>query len=318
MAVYTALSEAELATLLAGYRIGAATACRGVLSGIENSNFFLDTAAGSYVLTVFERLQAGELPFYLGLMRHLARDGLAVPQPEATVGGSLWSQARGKPVAIVSRLPGRAVERPGPVHCAAIGRFLARMHLDAASYAPRQPDPRGPSWWPLAQAQLGARLDPGQRRLLDDELGHQDRWRAGASAALLPAGPIHADLFRDNALFAGEALGGVIDFYFAGCGPWLYDLAVCANDWCIEGESCALDPLRVRAMLAAYHDVRPLLPAEHAAWRVQLRAAALRFWLSRLLDHHQPRPATLLVAHDPERFERTLRLRVSAAELPWI
>jgi homoserine kinase type II len=318
MAVFTALTRDEIVALLSGYSVGGLVDFEGIASGIENTNFFLSTTAGRYVLTVFERLEAEHLPFYLGLMKHLAQRGLPVPEPAAAAGGALSSHARGKPVAIVSRLPGRAVIDPSAAQCAQVGQFLAGMHLQARDFPLFQPNPRGIGWWKSALPKLGPLIPEDQFRELADEVVFQDGFVGSAQFERLPAGPIHADLFRDNVLFDGDHIGGVIDFYFAACSVWLFDLAITVNDWCVDPASGEFDHPRARALLQAYHAVRPLTDPEHEAWRTALRAAALRFWISRLYDLHLPRPAALLTPHDPARFERMLRLRTRQRDLPWV
>lgn len=318
MAVFTALTEDEVRALLLQYRLGTLRDLQGIPSGIENSNFFLTTDAGRYVLTVFERLDAAQLPFYLGLMRHLARRGLPVPGPFETVAADLFTQIRGKPVAIVARLEGSAVVAPTPEQCARFGTLVARMHQEARDYPVFQPNLRGVGWWKNAASALEPHLEDRLFHELIEEVIYQDGVARGAQYERLPSGPIHADLFRDNVLFSGEEIGGVIDFYFAGCGPWLFDLAVAMNDWCVDLESGEFDAARSHAFLRAYHATRPLEDEEHELWGAMLRAAALRFWISRLYDLHLPRPAAVLRPHDPGRFERILKLRVAAREFPWL
>jgi homoserine kinase type II len=318
MAVFTDLSRDETLELLAHYRLGDLVAVRGIASGIENSNFFLTTTSGEYVLTVFERLQAPQLPFYLGLMQHLAQRALPVPEPFPTDTGQLHALVRGKPAAIVTRLPGRAVERPDVAQCAQVGAFLARMHLAAGDYTVFQPNLRGLGWWKDASVALEPHLPDAIFHELLEEVIFQDSAARRPEFEQLPAGPIHADLFRDNVLFDGPAIGGVIDFYFAGCGAWLFDLAVAVNDWCIELDTGRFRAAEAQALLQAYHGLRPLGALEADLWRTMLRAAALRFWISRLYDWHLPRPATVLQPKDPDHFERILRLRVTQPDLPWV
>jgi homoserine kinase type II len=318
MAVFTALSHDEARVLLQMYRLGGLRDLQGIASGIENSNFFLTTDSGRYVLTIFERLDATQLPFYLGLMDHLARKGLPVPAPLQTVAGALFTPVHGKPAAIVERLPGKALLAPEPGHCAQVGAFLARMHLAASDYTVFQPNLRGLGWWKNTAAALEPHLPDHLFHELLEEVIFQDSVVRQPAFEQLPAGPIHADLFRDNVLFDAGTIGGVIDFYFAGCGPWLFDLAVTVNDWCVDLDSGAFDLPRAVALLDAYHAIRPLLAAEHGLWRAMLRAAALRFWISRLHDLHMPRPAAVLQPHDPARFERMLQARVAAGALPWV
>jgi homoserine kinase type II len=318
MAVFTALTRDEIVALLTGYSVGDLVDFEGIPSGIENTNFFLTTTAGRFVLTVFERLDAEHLPFYLGLMKHLAQRGLPVPEPAATARGSLLSAVRHKPAAIVSRLPGRAVTDPTPAQCGQVGQFLASMHEQARDFALFQPNLRGIGWWKSALPKLEPLIPEDQFQELAEEVIFQDTFVRSPRFERLPAGPIHADLFRDNVLFDGDHIGGVIDFYFAGCSAWLFDLAVTINDWCVDQGSADFDRPRAEAMLRAYHDVRPLTDLEHQVWRIALRAAALRFWISRLYDLHLPRPAALLQPHDPAWFERMLRLRIRQSDLPWV
>jgi len=318
MAVFTAVSLDDLSTWIEQFPLGKATALQGIASGIENSNFFLTTERGEFVLTIFENLSFEQLPFYLELMRHLAERGVLVPAPVATLSGSLVADLHGKPAAIVSKLEGRSQMAPGPVHCAEVGAMLARMHLAAADFALQQPNLRGLEWWNWAAPQVLPCMEEAQADLLRLEMRHQNEIAASADYASLPRGPVHADLFRNNVMFDGERLTGFFDFYFAGVDSWLFDLAVTVNDWCIAGDDGALDPAKVNAMLAAYHAVRPFTPAEQGLWQDMLRAGALRFWLSRLFDLHQPRAAELLTPHDPGQFERILRARIAAPapELP--
>jgi homoserine kinase type II len=312
VSVYTAVSEAELGNWLRSYSVGELKACEPIKSGIENTNYFVTTTQGRYVLTLFERLPADELPFYLNLMAHLARHGIPCPAPIADLADQYLGSLNGKPAALVTRLPGRSLEDPGVAHCEELGALLGRMHLAGRSYSAYLENPRGPKWWRFAAREVRGFLEKSHLELLEEELSYQAEQRFPD----LPRGPVHADLFRDNALFEGARLCGVIDFYFAGVDCLLYDLAVCANDWCLES-NCNLDPARTQALLAAYHGVRPLTELERAAWRAMLRAAALRFWLSRLHDFHLPRAGMLVHAHDPEQFRRILQARV-AARPPWM
>ncbi len=311
MAVFTPVSTAELAPWLEHFDIGSAHRLEGISSGIENTNYFLDTDQGSYVLTVFEKLTASELPFYLGLMGHLARAGLPCPSPSPTRSGALFHPLKGKPASVVSRLAGRSAMQPGIAHCAAMGAMSARLHLAAADYPPTQDNPRGPRWWARTAPLVMPFLPPDEQELLRDELKTQLSHRLDP----LPRGVVHADLFRDNVLFEDAEIGGVIDFYFAGSDIWLFDLAVVVNDWGIDAGG-NIDPARAQALLQSYQTVRPLEAAERAAWPIVLRAAALRFWLSRLFDLHLPRPGELIHPHDPSRFRDILRLHREGG-YPW-
>src|SRR4051812_14653264 len=274
LSVYTPVSEAQATEWLRNYSVGALVALEPIKAGIENSNFFVTTTQGRYVLTLFERLPAAELPFYLDLMAHLARHGIPSPAPIADLGDHYLQTLNGKPAALVTRLRGQSLDEPGEAECAELGALLARMHLAGRSYGAYLENPRGPKWWRLAASDLRPLLGAAENALLDSELAFQAEHRFPD----LPRGPVHADLFRDNALFEGGRIAGVIDFYFAGVDCLLYDIAVCANDWCLDA-SRGLERARTEALLGAYAAVRPITPPERAAWPAMLRAAALRFWL---------------------------------------
>lgn len=308
MSVFTTVTPAELNAWLKRYSIGELVELQGIAAGIENTNYFVTTTRSRYVLTLFERMSAGELAFYLDLMAHLARHGIPCAQPIADLDNAYLSTLNGKPAAIVTRLPGRAVETPDAAHCARVGAMLAEMHLAAASYPEGAPNPRGAAWRASVMPQLLPFLEPAAVSLLESEM----RFQAGRAAgdAVLPRGVVHADLFRDNVLWDGGRIGGVIDFYFAGVDAWIYDIAIAANDWCLAADG-GLDAERVQALLAAYGAVRALTPAERAAWPAMLRAGALRFWMSRLYDLHLPRAGALTHTHDPAHFERLLRRHVA-------
>lgn len=313
MAVFTHVSTQQLEHWLEGYDLGALRHLEGIAAGIENSNFFVDTDAGRFVLTLFEVLDARQLPFYLRLMQHLAARGIPCPDPVPDRRQRLFSTLNGKPAALVSRLAGRVEMQPDHRHCARIGTLAARMHHAARDFEGGLPNLRGLSWWFQAARAVRPFLDRRQRRIVDDELLAQHRFAATATCRALDRSPVHADLFRDNVLFETGAgaprLGGVIDFYFAGVDTWLYDLAVTVNDWCIDDRTGELDPGRTEALLGAYRAERAFGAAEAEAWPMMLRAAALRFWLSRLYDYHLPRPAQMVSPKDPAHFERVLRAR---------
>ncbi len=304
MSVYTKITREELSQWLRSYAIGALIDLQGIASGVENTNYFVVTTHGRYVLTLFERMGPAELPFYLNLMAHLARHGIPCPAPIADQRNELLGTLRGKPATIVTCLPGAPVMEPQPRHCALVGAALADLHLAARSFPGTLANPRGPAWWRDAAGQVLPFLDAARKALLQSELEEQQRSRFPG----LPRGPIHADLFRDNVLFHDGTIGGIIDFYFAGIDCLLFDVAVTVNDWCVDpaGE---IDPERSRALLDAYGEVRKLESDERDAWPVMLRAAALRFWLSRLYDFYLPRPGELTHAHDPEHFRRVLESR---------
>jgi homoserine kinase type II len=318
MAVFTAVTLDDLTQWIKQFPLGQALAIEGIASGIENSNFFLTTERGEYVLTIFENLGFEQLPFYVQLMRHLAQRGIPVPDPVPNQRGELVVPLQGKPAVIVSRLHGASQMDPKPVHCAEAGAMLAKMHLAARDFPLQQPNLRGLGWWLTAAPQVLPFLSSDNAGLLSSEIAFQQEFEATSTYRAMPRGPVHADLFRNNVMFVGERLSGCFDFYFAGCDAWLFDIAVTVNDWCIDQASGRLDLPRAQALLDAYHAVRPFTAEERAAWQPMLRAAALRFWLSRLYDLHLPREAELLTPHDPTHFERILRDRIAhpAPELP--
>lgn len=309
MAVFTRITHEELQDWLTGRDCGELLSFEGIESGIENTNYFVNTSTGRFVLTIFEKLTAKELPFYLGLMGHLAGKHLPVPGPVAGQRGELFSNLKGKPATLVNCLKGRSVEQPNAIQCAAIGDFLAKAHLAVQDFAGSLPNPRDLNWIAGVQSQLQMHLPESVRSLLHSEIAHQQTVVQTPAHRALPRGAVHADLFRDNALMLGDALGGVIDFYFAGIDTFLFDLAVTANDWCIHLDTGELDALRLQAMLEAYQAVRPLSTEERAMWPNALRAAALRFWTSRLFDYYMPREAEVLNVKDPGHFERVLQAR---------
>ena len=316
MAVFTEVSPAAAQALLTRLQLGELRALRGIEGGIENTNYFVTTDTGEFVLTLFERLSAEQLPFYLHLMRHLAHAGIPVPEPQADARGEILHSVCGKPAAVVNKLHGRSQLAPQAVHCAAVGAMLARMHLAGQGFERQQPNLRGLPWWNETVPVVLAHLDAEQAALLQSELAYQNHIAASSAYTALPRGPVHADLFRDNVMFDGEQLTGFFDFYFAGVDTFLFDLAVCLNDWCIDWESGAHDAARFDAMLAAYQSVRPLSAAERSLLPAMARAGALRFWISRLWDYHLPREAQVLTPHDPRHFERVLRQRIAQPVQP--
>ena len=318
MAVYTEVSPGEAGALVARLGLGELTALTGIHSGIENTNYFAHTTHGRFVLTVFERLTRAQLPFYLGLMQHLAARGLPVPGPKADATGAILHTVQGKPAAVVDRLRGEHHLAPDAADCERLGAVLARMHLAAADFALQQPHLRGLAWWVETAPLIAPHLDAAAASLLGSELAYQQQLAASPAFDALPRGPIHADLFRDNVMFeqtaTGREISGLFDFYFAGVDTWLFDIAVCLNDWCVDLATGRLIEARAQALVAAYHRERPLHGTELRLMPALMRAAALRFWISRLWDLHLPRDAALLAAHDPSHFERVLRERIAA---PW-
>ena len=314
MAVFTEVSPADATALLKTLDLGELVELKGISGGIENTNYFLtsqrDGSQRQHVLTLFERLSFEQLPFYLHLMQHLAAHGIPVPNPVATPKGEILLKVKGKPAALVNRLSGHSELAPTADHCAQVGAMLARMHLAGRDYPRHQPNLRGLPWWNDTVPVVLPYMDEAQAQLLRSELAYQNHVAASAAYAALPRGPVHADLFRDNVMFDQGQLSGFFDFYFAGVDTWLFDLAVCLNDWCIDLPTGAHDAERAQAFVAAYQSVRPLEAAERQLLPALLRAGALRFWVSRLWDFHLPREASMLKAHDPTHFERVLRERV--------
>ena len=315
MAVFTEVSADAL-------QLGELRELRGIQGGIENTNYFVtaerEGQAEEWVLTLFERLTGEQLPFYLYLMKHLAQRGIPVPDPQGDQAGDILHTVCGKPAALVNRLRGRSELAPQVAHCEAVGAMLARMHLAGRDYGRSQPNLRGLPWWNETVPVVLPYLDEAQATLLRSELAYQNHVAASSAYAALPRGPVHADLFRDNVMFEetaeGPKLSGFFDFYFAGVDTWLFDIAVCLNDWCIDLDSGKGDPERAQAFLAAYASQRPLDVQEHRLLPAMLRAGALRFWISRLWDFHLPREASMLKPHDPAHFERVLRARLTSPQ----
>ena len=311
MAVYTQVGFDEADALCQRLGLGGLTELTGIRSGIENTNYYATTVRGQWVLTLFERLTTEQLPYYLHLMQHLARHGIPVPAPQADAAGHLVHTVAGKPASVVTRLPGSHRNAPDAPHAAQVGEMLARMHQAGASLALQQPHLRGLDWWTATVPVVLPHLSADAARLMRDELAFQQQVAATPAGQALPRGPIHADLFRDNVMFddtAGpDTLCGFFDFYFAGTDALLFDVAVCLNDWCVAPDDGLLVEERASAFVSAYTSVRPFTSGERRLLPAMLRAAALRFWISRLWDWHLPRDAALLQPKDPTHFERVLR-----------
>jgi len=310
MSVYTAVTADELDAWLARYALGTLVDLSPIAAGIENTNYFVTTERGRYVLTLYERLPADELPFYLNLMAHLARLRVQVPAPMPDRTGALFSHLNGRPAGLVSRIEGAQIDASSVPACAAVGEALAGLHCASQEYRARLTNRRGPAWWRQAARAVRPYITPEQNALLSAEV----KFQTGFGKVKLPKGAIHGDLFCDNVLFVGSRISGIIDFGFAATDFYAYDLAIAVNDWCVvrDGpEEGALVPELVTAMVAGYEQERPLSPEERRQWPMLLRAAALRFWLSRLYDLFLPRPGELTHAHDPLKFERILRHRVA-------
>jgi len=306
MAVFTRVTEAELVEWLGDYSLGTLLEFQGIASGIENTNYFVTTSNGCFVLTLFEKLTSSELPYYLNLMSHLARHGIPCPAPVANQHNRLLGELNGKPACIVSRLSGKSLTQPEARHCAAVGAMLGQMHIAGKSFGEYMGNARASAWCADTAPSVLPFLSAQDAELLESEMAFHTRH----SHTTLPQGVIHADLFRDNVLLNGNCVGGLIDFYFACNDCLLYDVAITVNDWCMRADS-VLDEVRTHAFLNAYHAVRPLQDEERAAWPTALRLAALRFWLSRLYDMHQPRDGEMVHVHDPEPFKRILQQHIA-------
>lgn len=313
MAVFTRVSEADIAAWLSNYSLGTLLELEGIPAGIENTNYFVTTSNGRFVLTLFEKLTADDLPFFLNLMAHLARHGIPCPSPVADRHNRFLGELNGKPACIVSRLSGKSVLQPNTAHCAAVGAMLGQMHSAGLSFGDQMLNPRGSAWRAEAAHQVKRFLSVQDAALLESEV----ELHAQYPLAGLPRGIIHADLFRDNVLMDGEHVGGLIDFYFACTGKLLYDVAITVNDWCMSADG-KLDTGHTRAMLNAYHAARPFIAKEAEAWPKALRVAALRFWISRLYDLHLPREGEIVNAHNPDQFKRILQNHIATAKPVWL
>ncbi|WP_334174885.1 homoserine kinase [Pseudoxanthobacter sp.] len=312
MAVYTEVADEDLARFVARYDIGRVLSCKGIAEGVENTNFLLQTTAGHFILTLYEkRVDPGDLPFFLGLMQHLARRGVICPQPVAARDGATLGELAGRPAALVTFLEGMWPRRPVVEHCAGVGRALAGLHLAGEGFGLVRPNALGQAAWAPLFAQSADRADsvaPG----LTAEIGGELAALAAGWPQGLPAGVIHADLFPDNVFFLGNRLSGLIDFYFA-CDDFLaYDLAICLNAWCFEPDG-AFNFTKGQALLTAYCRERPLGPAEVAALPVLARGAAVRFLLTRLHDWLRVPPGALVVPKDPLEYLGKLRFHRAVA-----
>jgi homoserine kinase type II len=310
MAVYTEVTLIEAQNLFAQLGLGEVSDLQGCKGGIENTNYFVDASNGRFVLTLFERLTHEQLPFYLYLMKHLAQRGIPVPDPQADKSGDILLTVLGKPACVVNCLRGASEPLPSSAHCSTVGTMLARMHMAGRDYARVQPNLRSLPWWNETIPVVLPFLNEAQAQLIRSELAYQNHIAKSSTFAALPRGPVHADLFRDNVMFEGTKLTGFFDFYFAGVDSFLFDIAVCLNDWCIDLKTGVADEPRQAAFLQAYQSERPLQAAERQLLPAMLRAGALRFWTSRLWDFHLPREASMLHAHDPAHFERVLLARL--------
>ena len=314
MAVYTDITDEELAALLADYELGRPLAFKGIAEGIENSNFLLETEAGRFILTVYEkRVRADELPFFLGLMPHLAERGYPSARPMADRQGQLIKSVRGKPCAIVEFLPGLSVNRPAPAHCREAGAGLAGLHLAGEGFGLRRENDLGQAAWAPMFAKLGAAaeaLKPGLAATIQADLDSlAARWPKG-----LPEGLVHADYFPDNVFFNAGRFAGTIDFYFACNDSFAYDIAVALNAWCFEADG-SFNVTAARALVSGYESLRPLSAAERAALPVLAHGAAMRFFLTRLHDWGNTPAGALVRPKDPLEYERKLAVHRTSPDL---
>ncbi|MDB5371263.1 MAG: putative homoserine kinase [Roseomonas sp.] len=319
MAVYTEISDEALRAFLADYALGELVAFRGIAEGVENSNYALKTTAGDYILTLYEkRVEPRDLPWFLGLMRHLAARGLSCPLPVAARDGEALRMLCGRPAAICTFLPGVWPRRVRPGHCAPLGAALAELHASGTGFQETRPNGLGPAAWaPLLEncREGGDAVLPGLVAELDGHLsGILRDWPRD-----LPRGHIHADLFPDNVFFLGDADGaprvsGIIDFYFACTDFLAYDLAICLNAWCFE-QDFSFNVTKARAMTAAYQSLRPLSEAELAALPVLCRGAAIRFLLTRLYDWTHTPPGAMVTRKDPLEYLKRLRFHAASTDI---
>jgi homoserine kinase type II len=306
MAVYTDVSDDDLQRFVTGFGLGRLHNYKGIAEGVENTNYLVTTDRGPYILTLYEkRVAVEDLPFFLGLMEHLASKGINCPQPIRDPAGNILAELSGKPAALVTFLDGVWPRRPTAVHCVGVGGVLARLHLAARDFAIARPNALGPRGWRQLFQRFETQADAlaaGLRKQITDELAALDT----AWPKDLPTGVVHADLFPDNVFFLGDEVSGVIDFYFACNDMLAYDVAICLNAWCFEADF-SFNQTKARALLRAYQRVRPLSEAEIAAMPVLCRGAALRFLMTRAYDWINTPPGALVRPHDPIAYLRRLK-----------
>lgn len=305
MSVFTPLARPELETFLAPYGLGRLHDFQGIAAGSENSNFFVSLEQGEYVLTLVERGPIQDLPFFIELLDVLHEANLPVPYALRTTDGSALRELAGKPALLQPRLPGKHIKEPNTQHCVQIGELLGHLHLATREHPLERKTDRGLDWMLAEGTNFLSHLADGQKVLLKSALDEIERLKPRILA--LPRANLHADLFRDNVLFEGTHLTGLIDFYNACSGPMLYDLAIALNDWCSH-EDGQIDGVRARAMLGAYAGLRPFTASEAELWPVMLRVACVRFWLSRLIAAESFAGQDVLI-HDPMEFQQRLAQR---------
>jgi len=310
MSVYTTIEENELKSFLANYNVGELVDYQGISDGIENTNYFVNTSLGRFVLTIFEHHSFEEMQYYLDLMHHLADHKVPSANPVADKQGLYLSHFKDKPIALVERLNGGSITKTTIHHCEQLGAAMGKMHAAGLSYTARQANPRGPAWCQHTAHKVIEKLSESEQLMLDTEIHFQKAdFNNFGRQADLPRGVIHADLFRDNALWDGNNFSGIIDFYYSCDDVLLYDLAVTSNDWCTN-EDLSLNKDKVTALLTHYNSFRSLGENEQEYWPAMLRAGALRFWLSRLYDNHFPRDGELVHTKNPDEFKTILADRI--------
>jgi homoserine kinase type II len=313
MAVYTDVAADELAEFLGAYDIGELLSYKGIAEGVENSNFLLHTSAGSFILTLYEkRVARGDLPFFLGLMTHLATHGINCPQPLKNKSGEALSTLAGRPAAIINFLEGVWPRKPNAAHCAGVGQALAKMHLAGRDFQMSRANALSVSGWRPLFEQAVPRADEVQHGLGGFIGAELDYLEGNVWPKDLPSGVIHADLFPDNVFFLGDKLSGIIDFTFACDDMLAYDVAICLNAWCFESD-CSFNVTKARAFLNAYGRERPLSEAEQNALPLLARGSALRFLLTRLVDFLNVPPGALVRPKDPLEYVRKLRFHQNVA-----
>ena len=308
MSVFTPVSDAEARALLERYALGELEALEGIAQGVENTNYFLTATTGEYVLTLFEHIPRADLPFYVGLMDHLAHHEVTCPAPMRMEGGEMIAEVNGKPACIVTRLPGAAITRPSADDCRAAGEILAGIHVAGVEYDASLANARGREW----RERFAEAVAPKLSRAENELIAAENRYQAIHDDSVLPQGVIHGDYFHDNVLWDGDSGGGVIDFYFACDDALAYDLAIAVNDWCATREG-AIERERAHAFIAGYETLRPLEPFERNLWPVMLRRAALRTWLGRLGYNYFPRDSHMTIPKDHEFSRRLLEHHITHA-----
>ncbi|MGK9040789.1 homoserine kinase [Rhizobium sp. SA279] len=312
MAVYTDITEDDLRNFLTQYDVGSLTSYKGIAEGVENSNFLLHTTKDPLILTLYEkRVEKSDLPFFLGLMQHLAAKGLSCPLPLPRKDGELLGELSGRPAALISFLEGMWLRKPEAKHCREVGKALAAMHLAGEGFEIKRPNALSVEGWKVLWDKSEARADEVERGL-KDEIRPEIDYLAAHWPKDLPAGVIHADLFQDNVFFLGDELSGLIDFYFACNDLLAYDVSICLNAWCFEKDG-AYNVTKGKALLEGYQSVRPLSAAELEALPLLARGSALRFFLTRLYDWLTTPEGALVVKKDPLEYLRKLRFHRSIA-----